>query len=180
MVIIMARIVYIGIKTGFIIEFFKLAGILLAVFLLLHYYSSLAVIVPDRVPISKAGAQIFFFVLLWSAITFVFRLIREGVLLLFSVEANKKIDQWGGGILAVVRGLVICSLTLFLLLLAKSHYIEKLVKTSIAQRCVLNISVGIYTAVHNGFVSKFFPDEKINEEALAVVKTIKVKRKLVH
>ena len=165
----MARVIFIGIKKGFVNELFKLGSTVLFVFILLHYYSSLADLVPNRWTISRNSLEFIVFFLLWGALAFVFRFIRDGILLLFSVETNKKFDQWGGGVLAIGRGLIVCSLTLFMLLLSRSDYIHKLAKTSLTRKGLLPISVKLYSGMYNGVIHKLFSEEEINDEPFEVV-----------
>jgi uncharacterized membrane protein required for colicin V production len=178
MAVIFARIVYIGVKKGFVVEFFKFWGVLFSVFLTLHYYSVLADWLATQV--SFAGPKeirIFVFLCIWLFLTFVFKLVREGLTALFTVQPHPLLEKWGGGCLAVLRGMLICSLTFFALLLSLNPDVLKLSEKSWSKYTVGSLASHIYFSTYWAAVIKFFPAEPVNQEALAVPRLIERKKK---
>jgi hypothetical protein len=101
MIAILIRIVYIGVVNGFITEFYKLLGVLSACIFAFHYYPVIATAVHDRLPMfSLDNWQAFYFCVIWFVTVVIFRLIRDGLLMMFKVDAHPALDQWGGAILA--------------------------------------------------------------------------------
>jgi len=178
LVAVCARAIFIGIKTGFIVEFFKSTGLLVAIFISFHYYTLIAGVVAPRVTLFEPMLiQVFVFLTLWLLVTLVFKIVRDGLMMLFSIQANPQLDQWGGACIAILRGLVVCSMTLFALLLTQHASVVKVAQKSFSRHVVSNLSMGIYALIEQGIVAKFFPEEAINEEAIAVVRVLDKKSK---
>lgn len=172
MIAILIRIIYIGVVNGFVVEFFKLIGVLFVSCVAFHYYPVIANSVHNRVPMfSLDNWQAFYFCVLWFVTVVIFRLIREGLLLLFKVDAHPVLDQWGGAVVAVIRGVLICSLTMYALVLTDLAYIEKVPSQSLTKRVVMPIAPGIYTFTFHHVIKKLFPDEQINMHVVALVKS---------
>ena len=177
LVCVCARAVFIGVKTGFIVEFFKSVGILFSIFITLHYYSTLTVLLASQVTTFELPiVAIFVFLALWFLMTYVFKLIREGLLMVFSVQAHPNVDRWGGAFLACLRGVVVSSMVFYVLLLTYNPDIIKVAQNSLARYAVSYLPTGIYTGIYNGFVVKFFAQEKISEEALLVPQLLENKK----
>ena len=160
--VISIRIIYIGIKNGFVIEFFKWVGVLFSIFITFHYYSELARLLKSRLPISEAIAQSLCFGLLWLLVFLIFKLIREGMMLMLKMEAHPLLDKWGGLLVSFLRSILIGSLALVFLQVLGVEYITKNVKKSFVNSYLFDISPKVYEAWYDGFVDKFFPSEKLN------------------
>ena len=166
-VLVSVRIIYTGIKHGFIIEFFKLIGVFSALFITFHYYTGLAKILEDHTAVPESFADFLCFGLLWAAVILAFKLIRDGLMLLFKVEAVSLVDQWGGLLLSILRGALTGSLILIFLQVSGMEYWKNNAKKSFFNPYLGGLSPEIYKATYDGMVSKFFPTEKLN---LAVFK----------
>ncbi len=114
---------------------------------------------------------------LWLVITFVFKFIRDGLLLLFSVQPHPYIDKWVGTAMAAIRGVLVCSLVFFLLLLSQRPAVVKLSERSFSKYIVSHWAVNIYSSFYWGVILKFFPLETLNEEAMAVPRLIEQRKK---
>ncbi len=163
LILILGRIIFIGIKKGFITEAFKLLGLLVSIFVTFHYFGTLAKFVSDRTSfVSDSTAKVFFFLLLLTIVLLVFKLVREGSMVVIKMEAHPILDKWGGLIVSVVRGLLICSLVLVFFQVWDLEILNKHVKKSLLSSYVNDLSPGFYETCFNGFISKFFPNEKLN------------------
>ncbi len=84
LVCVCARAVFIGFKTGFITEFFKTTGLLFSIFVTLNYYTTLTVLFAAQVTLFELPmVAILMFLALWGATTYVFKLVREGLMMVF-------------------------------------------------------------------------------------------------
>jgi uncharacterized membrane protein required for colicin V production len=175
---IFVRVVFIGIKKGFVVEFFKCLGIFFAIFLTLHYYSLVANLLASQLSVFEPTAvRIFVFLAFWCLIVFAFKLIRDGMMALFSVQPHPYIDKWVAAALATVRGLLVCSMTFFVLLLSLNPVILKLSESSFSKFVVGHLAGDVYSGFYWGAVIKFFPQEPMNAEVVAVPKLIENKKK---
>ena len=172
MPVIVLRVLFIGLKAGFITEAFKLLGTIFSVFIILHYYYRVGGAFPEKLHLSKTWILVISFVALWGLVTFIFKLIRAGLLIIFSVETQKLVDRWGGGVLASARALIVCGLAFYLIILMGLGSEQRMVKASISRRCFGQVATGVYAMVYYGLVRKFFPDEKINNEALSLPRVL--------
>ena len=168
------RIIYIGTKNGFIVEFFKWIGVLFSIFITFHYYSNLAKILQSRLPISGSIAQSLCFVLLWSLVFLMFKLIREGMMLMLKIQAHSLLDKWGGLLVSILRSILIGSLVLVFLQVLGVEYITKNVRKSFLNDYLFDIAPKVYEVSYDGFVDKFFPSEKLNL-AVFKLKTVDLK-----
>ncbi len=168
------RIIYIGTKNGFVIEFFKWLGILFTIFITFHYYSELAKLLQSRLPISESIAQSLCFGLLWALLSLIFKLIREGLMLMLKMEAHPLLDKWGGLLVSILRSILIGSLVLVFLRVLGVEYITKNVKKSFVNSYLFDISPKVYEAGYDGFINKFFPSEKLNLSVMKL-KTVDLK-----
>ncbi len=171
------RAVFIGVKSGFIVEFFKSIGIVFSVFITLHYFSALTVLASTQMKfLELPTVAILAFLTLWSLTTLVFKLIREGITLVFSIQAHPNVDKWGGALISALRGVVVSSMVFYLFLLSYNPVVIKMARNSVSRVAVSYLSTGIYAGIYKNFVVKFFPDEKISEEALLVPQFLEDKK----
>ena len=164
------RMIFVGVKNGFISEFFKFLGVVAAVFVSLHYYSSLAAWVAVKTNLSFDYWDLVTFAGLWVAVMFFFKLFRDGVLFLFKVETNHKgLDQYAAGIVAVARGILVCSLTILLLLLTHNGPVARMTLHSCSYKIAGRATVSTYSFLYNNLVDKLFAGEHYNAAAAQVL-----------
>lgn len=159
---ILTRSFFVGMQKGVVVETFKLLGVFFALLITFHYYSILARVLH----FPEGFGHILTYVLLWAIIVLDFKLLRDGLLLLVKVEAQSLFDKWGGLVLGLVRGLLICGLTVLLLRVGNNTYFMERTQESITGPYFARFSAGVYENCFNGFVSKFFPKAEINKQIL--------------
>ena len=175
--LVLIRAVYIGIKIGFVVEFFKLAGVLFAVFITLHYFSGMSQYLQDKVHLPKGAADVFSFGFLWGLMILAFKFIREGIMLLFKVEAHSTLNTTGGFVASVARGFLLCSMAILLLRAGAMDYFTKNLENSFLAPKIVGLAPKAYESVYNGFVSKFFPTEELNKSVSSLADLSKVGEK---
>ena len=156
------RIIYIGIKTGFVTELFKLAGVLCAIFITFHYYTDLARFLHSHISVAESLLSVLCFGVLLTLVLLLFRLIREGTMLVFKIQAHPLLDQWGGLAVSILRSLLAGSLILISLQIFEIEYLQKNVKKSFFYPYLFDLSPKVYESCYAGFISRFFPNEKLN------------------
>ena len=176
MVCLMGRVIFIGVKNGFVTELFKLAGGLFATFVAFHFYGRLGELLHKYFWVPAGGQNVTAYVLLWSVVVLAFKFLRDGWMLIIKMEAQPAIDKWGAVIVATFRGLLICSLVFVLFLLTGNKYMSKKARHSFTGFYLIDLAPSIYNAVYDGFVGKLFPHEEKNKEALSL-KDVDVKEK---
>jgi hypothetical protein len=108
---------------------------------------------------------------LWVAVTFLFKILRDGLLLLFKVETNHEgFDKYGAGIVAVARGILVCSLTIFLILLAHNGPVTRMTVHSYSDKIAGRAAVSTYSFLYNNLVDKLFAGEHYNAAAGEVLR----------
>ncbi|HLD69555.1 MAG TPA: CvpA family protein [Candidatus Omnitrophota bacterium] len=156
------RIIYIGIKNGFAAELFKLAGVLCAIFVTFHYYSGLARLLHSYISVSESLLVVLCYGVLLTLVLLLFKLMREGAMALFKVQAHPLLDQWGGFVISLVRSLLVGSLVLVSLQIIPIDYLQKNGKKSFFHPYLFDLSLKFYEGCYKGVVSKFFPNERLN------------------
>ena len=163
---LLIRMIFVGVKNGFISEFFKFLGVVAAVFVSLHYYSFLAAWVALKTSISWDYWDLVMFAGLWVAVMFLFKIFRDGLLLLFKVETNHEgFDKYAAGIVAVARGILVCSLTIFLILLVHNGPVTRMTLHSYSYKIAGRAAVSTYSFLYNNLVDKLFAGEHYNAAA---------------
>ena len=167
--VLFIRIIFVGVKNGFISEFFKCIGIIVAIFISLHYYSFLAAWMAQKTHFTWKYWDLLMFVDLWGAVMFFFMLVSNGMLLLFKAETiHQGFDKYTGGFLAVLRAILICSLTIFAILLIHNGPVTRMTLHSFSFKIAGHVDVSIYSYLYNNLVDKLFAGEHYNT-AVALV-----------
>ncbi|MBF0504140.1 MAG: CvpA family protein [Candidatus Omnitrophica bacterium] len=164
------RVIYIGVKNGFITEFFKALGVVIAVFVSLHYYAVFAAWLAKKTAFSGGFWQIVILGLLWLAVSVVFKFIRDGVLALFKIETTHEgFDKYAAGILAVGRGILLCSLMIFMVLLVNNGPVTRMTLHSYSYKIAGRAAVGTYSVLFNNLVDKLWAGQHYNTAAALVL-----------
>lgn len=164
--IILIRICYVAIKTGFLLELFKILGAILAAYLSLHYFSRLSSFVSTLIGfrnISPAFLSLLSFVFLAGAGYLAFSFLRRIFLKLIKMEAVSTLNKWGGFVLGVARGFLFASLVIFIFVISGIGYLKKGVTVSYSGKALFRIAPAAYSWVFNGLVSKLVTGEKFNQ-----------------
>ena len=164
--VIFARIIFIGFKRGVVVEFFKLFAAAFAVFINLHYFSSLSRVFQNIVHLPQGFADFISFGLLWIIVTLIFKFIRDGFLILLKIEAHSTFERWGALIFSLLRAVLIGSLTILFLRVFNIEYFNANLEQSLLSKRLAKISPQLYEKSLNGFISKFFPTEELNADAM--------------
>ena len=170
LVLLFIRMIFVGVKNGFVSELFKIIGVVTAVFVSLHYYSFLAAWVVLKTKLSWEYWELVIFALLWFIVLVFFKFVREGILLLFKVETTHEgFDKYAAGVVAVGRGILVCSLTIFLILLTHNSLMGRMALRSYSYKIAGRAAVGTYTFLFNNLVDKLFVGEHYNAAAVKVL-----------
>ncbi len=157
------RTVYSAINSGFVAELIKNLGTLVAVFAAFHYYVKLAVLIGHFSKFPAPATQTLSFAAIWLVVLFVFRYLRDGLGMVFTVQTISVVDRWGAAIISVARFFLTASLFLFLFLLTGQPYMQHITRASFSQKYVLPVAPEAYRKITQGLVTKFYPDEKVNQ-----------------
>ncbi|NTV29415.1 MAG: CvpA family protein [Candidatus Omnitrophica bacterium] len=163
MVAILIRIVYIGIQGGFVLEMFKFLGALLTVFVTLHYYAHFAQFLMHITKMPWLNvAEVISFLSIWLIMFLVCKLIRDGMFMLFTIDAQSFVNKWGGALLGIGRFFIVGSMTMFFFLISGTQYLEAKTAESFSCKYVIFVAPKFYSAVCEGFVAKIFSGEKVS------------------
>lgn len=164
------RVVFISVKTGFITETFKLLGVLAGLYLALHYYEYLATLVAQKTTLPIESWEFIFFVAIWGLAVLIFKFMRDGVLLLFKVETTHQgFDKYGAGVLGVLRAILLCSMTVFTLLLMEHPVVHRQVVSAYGYKATAKVAPNTYSFMFNNLIGKLFEGQKFNADVYAVV-----------
>jgi len=170
LIFLFIRMIFTGVKNGFISEFFKSLGVVASVFVSLHYYSFLAAWISLKSNITWDYWNVVVFAGLWLVVSFFFKFFRDGVMLLFKVETNHQgFDKYAAGVVAVGRGILVCSLTMFLILLTYNVPLRLMTLRSYSYKIAGHAAVSTYSFLYNHLVDKLFAGEHYNTAAAQVL-----------
>jgi len=175
-IILLFRICYISIRSGLAIEIFKVSGTVLAIFLSFHYYTNLADIVKLRFTGGKVPIEFldfFCFVFLAMLGYLIIAVLCKVLLRFIKIEAVPALDKWGGLTLGVVRGFLLSSVVIYVLLISSINYFKDSVIDSYFGKRLFKIAPVTYGKILSGFISKFVPKEKFNPSIQELEKTFK-------
>ncbi len=161
-----ARMCFIGTKTGIGIELFKLFSLWLSTVIAFQLYTTpLSDYLNTKIPALPLDAgDVFVFVASIAVITVLVRVIRESFFLLVKIETQDTLNQWGGFILGAFRGLWVASIALYIMTISTVEYLEVSAKSSLFGHKVINLAPSIYKGSHDILISKFFTGLEINPE----------------
>lgn len=167
-------IIFVGVKNGFVTEFFKCLGVVVAAFISLHFYSYLAVWVAEKTQLAFNYWGLVIFALLWLAVVLFFKLLTQSFLMLFKIETNHQgFDKYAAGILAVGRGILVCSLTIFLVLLTQNGPLTRMALHSYGFKIAGRAAVSTYSFLYTNLVDKLFVGEHYNADAAQVLHPVR-------
>lgn len=174
-VIILIRICYTAVKTGFPVELFKILGLILAAYLSLHYYSRLSLFVSTLLGsknISPLFLSLLSFIFLAGTGLLVFSFLRRIFFKFVKMEAVSALNKWGGFVLGIARGFLFASLLIFIFVMSRADYLKKTVTTSYCAKGVFKIAPAAYVWIFEELVSKFTAAEKFNQAVFDLEKDI--------
>jgi uncharacterized membrane protein required for colicin V production len=169
--ILLVRVIFISVKSGFITELFKIFATVAAVFVSLHYFSYLAAIINKSTQFSIGILEFAVFIGLWGAVMLVMKLLRSGLLMLFKAETtNPGFNQYAAGILAVGRGLLLCSLAIFAVLLMRQDGLGRMALNSFAYQIAGKAAPGSYAFLQHQVIGKLWENVKYNDAVDVVMR----------
>lgn len=158
---ILIRIIYISIRSGLQVEFFKFLGTLCGLYFALHYYSFFGGFFSGHAK-EHHLADLFSFVLLLFMGYAIFWLFRFLTAKFVSTEINPVLSKWGGFALGVGRWFLVSSLILVLFSISSVKYLKKSTNSSFSGSYMSLIAPHTYTVIWNGITSRFMSGEKFN------------------
>jgi uncharacterized membrane protein required for colicin V production len=171
--ILLLRICYIALKTGFNIESFKFLGTILAVYLALHYYTGLAdwfkahlSVMEEKMPLEFLDFLCFVVLAIFGYVIFWF--LRETFSRFIKMEAVPRLNRWGGFIFGIGRGILLSSLVVFILLISGIGYFKASAQQSYLGSRLFQAAPSTYATIWNRLMSKFMSKEKFNNTILEV------------
>lgn len=166
-IFVLLRILYVSAKNGFVVELFKLAGIVIAMYAAMHYYTLLGDYVNVKFSLENVFPLEFLDFLVFVGLVFVcyalFALLRGIVCNFIKLEAVPALSKWGGAVLGVLRGVVTVGVAVFMLFISTIPYFNGSVKQSYCGEKIFNITVAAYTGIWEGLMSKLMTKEKFNQ-----------------
>jgi uncharacterized membrane protein required for colicin V production len=164
-IILIIRITYIAIQRGVFVEIFKDLGVIVSVFICLHYYTRLGDFLENLTQIRPSVIEFwdfcsFFF--LWIVVTGFFVFLRWLFFSSIKIETLSFINRVFSFLLGFLRAVLVSSLFMFVFSIPAVNYFKKSVEQAYLGRRIFFVSPSLYKGLHNNLVSKFFPQEKIN------------------
>jgi len=164
-VILTFRICYVAVKVGLAAEFFKLLGVLFALYIASHYYTLLSDIIHQKfihneMPLKFMDFLIF--IILANAGYLVFVILRSTLCRFMKMETAPNINTYGGLILGLVRAYFTVGLLVYALMISSVSYFSNSVKHSYLGSKAASISAQTYNWIWGNIFSKFAPQEKFN------------------
>jgi uncharacterized membrane protein required for colicin V production len=167
-----ARLIFISVKNGFVVEIFKFLGVICAVFFGLHLYSRFAEVLVHKTTLPLASWQFLMFLGIWILVGFGFKFLRDGVMLLFKVETTHQgFDQYAAGFLAAGRAIFISSMVIFALLLMHHPFLHRQAASSWAYKITGKAAPNTYSFLYHNVVGRLFPGQQFNADVFAVVES---------
>lgn len=177
-VIFAIRTIFVAVKTGFLVDIFKLLGTISAIYLGMHYYTRLSdlargmIKIEDKMPLEFL--DFICFVLLALAGYLIFWGLRTSFKFFFKAEAVPALSKWGGLLSGAVRTILLISLLMFMLVISSVPYLKDSVSKSYSGKKIFNIAPATYFYVWKNFFSKFVTNEKSNNTILEVQRDFKI------
>ena len=169
LLILLFRICYVSLIDGIISEFFKILGVITAIYVASHYYTSLSDVIVKQFNVKGLPLQLTDFIvfLFLAAISYsLFALLRQALGRVIKMEAISRLNRWGGLLLGVFRAIVLTGLITFILYISTISYLKISVDKSYLGKRFLNVAPATYTWIWENLMSKFMVSEKFNDTIL--------------
>ena len=168
--VLFARVIFISVRNGFVAEGFKFIGVIVALFISLHFYASFAAIIVKKTTLPLASWQFLIFTGLWAVVSVAFSLLHKGVLILFKVEAtNPGVDKYAAGFLGAARAIFLCSLTIFALMLIHHDGVRRHTLLSYGYKITAKAAPNTYKFLYDNFVGKLVEGQQFNADVFGIV-----------
>ncbi len=164
LVVLLVRVIFIGVKNGFITELCKFFGVFLALYISLQWYVTWALFLDSHIKWSLNLWQLISFLVLVSLGYGLFWGIRFGLSQLFKAETQHEgFDKYAAGVLAIGRGFLTASLVIFALLLMRQPYVTKQIFSSVSYRLAGKTAVHAYDLMFHQVIDRIFPGQRFND-----------------
>jgi uncharacterized membrane protein required for colicin V production len=149
------------------VQLFWFLGSIAAVYLSLHYYSSLAAFLGKRFPAHGMPAEY------WNLITFIllavvgylfFVLLQKLFARYITMQATPRLNKYGGLVLGAMRGIMVAGLIIFLFSISSVAYLQNTVSHSYAGQHLFKVAPATYTWLWKNIMSKFMTSEHPNTD----------------
>jgi len=165
------RMVYIAMKSELSMEAFKFIGTVAAIYLSLHYYTTISDFLRQRFATEKMPLEFLDFVLcLFLAIlSYAFFVLWRIVLQRFiKMEAATNLNRVGGLVVGLARGVLVTGLIMFMLVISSFGYLKNSVNASYLGKRFFGIAPATYSWLWNSIASRFMSREKFNQTVTEV------------
>lgn len=168
---LIARGCWIGFQKGFLVEIFKNVSIVVAIVVGFHYYVRCGNALIPVLQVFKPVAHIFSYIFLVGTTIFLFRMIREGLFVLFRDEEYKctTSSKLMGMALGFLRSLLLSSIFLFGCLAVDRSGLTSTVRRSFTESMLLPIDAKIYSGAYHWIIDPLFQKEKKNMRVFMLV-----------
>ncbi len=166
--VIFLRVLIIGLKGGAASEGFKVAGALVAAYISLHYYRTVALFLGNEYILDAKTLEGSVFAVLaclgYASIGFI-RLLFERFVNMTVVPA---LSRWGGCFLGIFRAFLLTSLLLYFFMATQNPYLRKSVMTSISGSGLVFLAPATYGFFWHAFMSKLTPQDTFNHAVFEI------------
>ena len=164
-----------GLRRGTFIEIFKIAALVMSIFIGLHFYLPLSFFFDGLLnilhPVSKALA----YGLLIGVGIGLFRILRDGVMVFLQQEDLKRLSKYLGAVLGTVRALLLGSMVLVGCLLIDGTVMKRMVRHSFSSQFLLIVAPAVYSGIFHGVVRPIFSKENENSEIMSLARQHRVR-----
>lgn len=170
--VLFVRICFVSARDGMPAEFFKFCGTIAAIFLALHSYKYLSVVLQGDIPyLKEAGPNVADVLsLLCLSITgyLSFLLLRIVFCRCIKMEAIPNLNRWGGLIIGVIRAVMLSGLIIFMMVVSDIPYLRASVKYSYFGAYLFKTAPKTYSLIWNNLASKFTKAQNFNAAVFKV------------
>ena len=169
-VFVFLRTIFYSVKSGFVAEGWRFIGTMVAIFFSFHCYAYWAQVLFTRFKLPILKWEFLLFTAFWAIVSFLFWLTAIGVNILFKLEVNHHvIDKYAAGFLGAARGILVCSLTVFAVLLLQNDFFHCQALTSYGYQLLAKAAPNTYLLEFKSLVVKLFEGQQFNQDVFAVL-----------
>ncbi len=172
-VLILVRSATIAISQGFITELFKLLGLIVSVYIGMHYFTHISDVFKSAFKVHTGVVPLEFldflsFLVLVAVVYALFMALRSLVSSMFKAETVPAISRWGGLAVGIFRGTLLAALVTFMLAISSVPYLKECVVESYSGKRIERIAPATYFFLWDNFFSKFMTQERSNNTILEI------------
>lgn len=151
---------------GVLVETLKLAALLCAIVISLHFYARCGNVINRWFAFLGRANYVTCYTALIAFVVFLFHLMKNSIMMVLTKGEISSISKVSALFLGMIRAVLVCSLVLVGCLIFESKPVDRFIRHTFASRFLLELTPKIYAKAYQSMIKPGFVNEPENEKIL--------------